>query len=269
MGLSDTLPGEAERPRGPWDPPEGTIEPQLAPPQPSRGSQIGWALASSALLAAWLYFQFGWVFALAGVIGVFVHEFGHLAAINALGCGPGRIMIIPFFGGAATMTRAPDTEFKSVLIALAGPVAGLIGTAPFFLLFAFTGAPTWLQGAFFVAVINLFNLAPAPPLDGAKALGPVLAWIHPWLERGVLIAIGAAVVIWAAPRGSYILAAVAGFSVLRAVLGQAFRAPALRMSLSEWFTAAGLCVGAVALCLLTSFIAAEGDPLSVAHQMGL
>jgi Zn-dependent protease len=265
--LTDTTPGEAERPRGPWDDPlpAPATEPPIAPRRSTPGAEIAWALASTALLAGWLTWQLGWVFGVAGVLGVLVHEFGHLAAINALGCGPGRILIIPFFGGAATMTRAPDTEFKSVLIALAGPVAGLIATSPFFLLFAFTGDQRWLGGAFFVAVINLFNLAPAPPLDGAKALGPVLAWIHPWLERGVLILIGAVVVIWAVPRGSYILAVVAGLSLLRAAMGKAFRAPARRMTRTEWASAAGLCVAAVGLCLATTFAATIDDPLIAAH----
>jgi hypothetical protein len=96
-------------------------------------------------------------------------------------------------------------------------------------------------------------------------LGPVLAWIHPWLERGVLILIGAVVVIWAVPRGSYILAVVAGLSLLRAAMGKAFRAPARRMTRTEWASAAGLCVAAVGLCLATTFAATIDDPLIAAH----
>jgi len=53
-------------------------------------------------------------------------------------------------------------------------------------------------------MINLINLAPAPPLDGARALGPVLARIHPWVEQGVMLAIGAVVIVWAMTNGSYI-----------------------------------------------------------------
>ena len=37
--------------------------------------------------------------AVAGMIGLFVHEGGHMLVINALGCGPSRLRIIPFLGG--------------------------------------------------------------------------------------------------------------------------------------------------------------------------
>ena len=273
MTFSDSLPSEAGRPRGPWDDPTPAEAPKAAPKPPAQGSQLAWGLVSTALLAAWLTWQFGWVFAVAGVLGVFVHEFGHLMVINALGCGPSRIVIIPFFGGAATMARSPDTEFKGVLIALAGPVAGLIAMAPFVLLHVVTGEPIWLRGALFVAAINLFNLIPAPPLDGAKALGPVLAWIHPWLERGVMVLIGAAVVAWAAPRGSYMLALLAGVFVLRAVQGKAFRPPALRMSLGQWGSAAGLYAAAVALCAGAAAASALAvnwqNPLGYIHHLGI
>src|ERR1700761_334194 len=146
----------------------GTIVPTGgdAPPQPvaqpprrrSVASEIGWGLASTALLAAWIAYQWGWIWAVAGVVGILVHEFGHMVVINALGCGPSRLHIIPFFGGAATRERPPRTEFQGVLIALAGPVAGLVSTIPFFLAEGLTGDPRWAGGAFFIAMINLLNL---------------------------------------------------------------------------------------------------------------
>ena len=95
------------------------------PPAPSRRPppRSAGRSPSSALLALMIGYYGGWIWALAGVIGVFVHEYGHVLAINALGCGPGRIRIIPFVGGAATMQRTPATDFKGVLIALAGPAS--------------------------------------------------------------------------------------------------------------------------------------------------
>src|SRR5579862_9802673 len=140
-----------------------------APPSPAApASSLLQAIVSTALLAGWIAWQWGWVAAVAGVIGVFVHEYGHVLAINALGYGPGRIQIIPFFGGAATPRRPPASEFHGVLIALAGPMFGLLAMAPFFVAYAVTGAGFWLGGALFVASINLLNLAPVAPLDGSK-----------------------------------------------------------------------------------------------------
>src|SRR3954468_24059053 len=110
-----------------------TQETAVTPAAPSRGSALLIGLISTALLFGWIAWNMGWVWALAGVVGVFVHEYGHVLAINAVGAGPGRIHIVPFFGGAASWSRPPSSEFKSVLIALAGPVFGLVAMAPFFM----------------------------------------------------------------------------------------------------------------------------------------
>ena len=92
-----------------------------------------------------------------------------------------------------------------MLVSLAGPAFGLVAAIPFFAVWAVTGDPVWLQGAWFVALINLLNLAPAPPLDGSKALGPVLARIHPLLEKAALLGVGVLIVrgaLSAAPTSS-------------------------------------------------------------------
>ena len=230
-----------------------TVQDTPAPRQPSPAAEIGWALASSALLAAWIGWQMGWIWALAGVVGVFVHEYGHVLAINALGSGPGRIRIIPFLGGAATMQRPPDTDFKGVLISLAGPSFGLLAAIPFFLLAHQTGDARWLGGAFFVGIINLINLAPAPPLDGSKALGPALARIHPILERIALVLVGIVAVVWAVRTGNWIFGAFVGIATLGAVRTGTLRAPARPLDAVEWiaavalwFIALGLCMGVIA-----------------------
>lgn len=238
---------------GPWGAvlvePDAPPGPQPPPERPrSAASELGWGLVSTAILAVWLGYQWGWICAVAGVFGVLVHECGHLLAINSLGCGPGRIQIIPFFGGAATMRRAPDTEFKSVLIALAGPMAGLIAAAPFWLIYVFSGDAAWLKGVLFIGGLNLLNLLPAPPLDGAKALGPALAWIHPAVERTVMIGLGAIGVYLAVRFGQPIIAAFVGLGVAQAVLGRAARPPAARMSLLQWLAAIALWALAFALC---------------------
>ena len=181
--VDDTLP-PGVAPWGPRDP-DTRKAPPPAPPQaePSRLKTWVWGAISTLLLAGWIAWQMGWLWAVAAIVGVFVHEIGHVLVINWAGSGPSRIRIIPFFGGAATMARPPLTDFKGVLIALAGPAFGLLATLPFFALAAWTGDAAWKQGAFVVAAINLLNLAPAPPLDGSKALGPLLARVHPMLER--------------------------------------------------------------------------------------
>ena len=221
------------RPRGPWDPvpadetavPQGTTSRQyrLGPigvrvekrpvqtdgVQPlDKGQHPVWAVVSTLLLAGFIwYFSGSWVVAVAAIWGLFVHEYGHVLAMNRYGMGPAKIYIVPFLGGMARSQRLPSSEWDGVKVSLAGPAFGLLATIPFFIGFYAMGGSAWLVGAFAIAMINLVNLAPAPPLDGSKALGPVLARIHPMVEKAAMVLVGVVVVLWGFSNGSYIFAA--------------------------------------------------------------
>jgi Zn-dependent protease len=241
-----------------------------APPAP-RPAGSGWVtgIVSTALLALIIAFQNGWIWALAGVVGVLVHECGHLVVINALGCGPGRLQIIPFLGGAAIMKRPPRTEFQGVLIALAGPVVGLLAAIPFFIAARTTGNAAWAGGAFFIGLINLVNLAPAPPLDGSKALGPALAWIHPWVERAALLMVGAAAALWALNRGSLLFGAFVAIATLASVRRGPQRPDAERLSALQWLASIALWIVAAALCLLVIVACVDtGFEFAPLHYLG-
>jgi len=254
------------RPRGPWD-----FEPQPAPvvareePPLDKGQHPAWALVSTALLAGFLWFVMGhWVFALAGVVGLLVHEYGHVLAMNRLGMGPAKIYVIPFLGGVARGQRAPGSEWHGVLVSLAGPVFGLLAAIPFFGAWYATGEGHWLLGAMFIALINLLNLAPAPPLDGSKALGPVLARVHPLLEKVALIGVGVAVIFWGLNRGSFILAAFLAFSVFSYLRMGDWRPRTQRLSWAGAGASLLLFLVTALLCLVTLTLSvmpfAPGDP---------
>jgi Zn-dependent protease len=250
-----------ERRRGPWDPPDAATP---APVEEAPRQPLIWAIASTLLLAGFIAWRADWRIALAGVIGVFVHEYGHVLAINALGCGPGRIHIVPFLGGAAHMARSPSTDFKGVLISLAGPTFGLLATIPFFLAASYTGNRIWVGGALFIAVINLVNLLPAPPLDGSKAIGPALHRVHPWLEKAALLVVGGLAVLWGVRSGSYIFAGLIGLGLFSALARPTLRAPAIPLSGAQWISSLALYGVAVAACLLVLQAAmsfADGDLL--------
>lgn len=259
---------------GPWGAP-APAEPPPAVSAPRRGaiSRFVVGLLSTALLAALIAMQWGWIWALAGVFSVLVHECGHLVLINALGCGPGELRIIPFFGGVATLKRTPRTEFQGVAIALAGPIAGLLASAPFLIATAWTGDARWAGGAFFIALINLTNLAPAPPLDGAKALGPVLAFVHPALERVALALVGVAAVAWAFGRGSLLFGAFIAIATLGALRGRRMRPPAEKLSLAQWTASLGLWTATLLLGLLVLQLSVGGAGLApilqALHRAGL
>jgi Zn-dependent protease len=258
---------DSEPPVGPWSMVEAQGAPEPAPAaaavqtKASPLNEIVWGLISTALLAGWIAWQMGWVWAVAGVSGVFVHEYGHVLAMNALGCGPGRIRIIPFLGGAATMARPPDSDFKGVLISLAGPVFGLLAAIPFVLLARQTGDTRWIGGAFFIGVINLINLAPAPPLDGSKALGPALARINPLLERVALVLVGAAAVYWSIITRNWLFGAFVGIATLGALRTGVARYAARPLTPVEWMAAVSLWLIAAGLCL--SVVVAGASPGSL------
>ncbi|HEY0600457.1 peptidase M50 [Brevundimonas sp.] len=200
--------------RGPWDPRPEDIAPAPAPAAPARaagpplekGQNPVWAVASTLLLGGLIWYVSGsWVIAVALIWGLFVHEYGHVLAMNRLGMGPARIHVIPFFGGAAVGQRLPESEWHGVLVSLAGPAFGLLAAIPWFAGFVLTRQPEWLVGAAVIALVNLINLAPAPPLDGSKALGPVLARIHPLVEQLAMLATGALVLWWAFMTGRIFL----------------------------------------------------------------
>jgi Zn-dependent protease len=250
-------------PISPWADPPGagtvTVTSLEAPKPPSRLGNFLWGLASTLLLAAWISWGMqSWLWGAAAVAGVFVHEFGHLLVINWAGSGPSRIRIIPFFGGAASMERPPDTELKGVLIALAGPVFGLLAALPFFALAAWLGDPAWLIGAFVIAGFNLLNLAPAPPLDGSKALGPVLAKIHPLLERAVLLVIGVGAAVWTFTHGSWLVGLFIGLSVFASLRSVQLRPDAKPLSWGGWGLSLALCLSAIGLCAGVLVLAATG-----------
>ena len=166
-----------------------------------------WLIVSTLLMVGflWLLTQ-SWVIAVSLMFALFVHEYGHVLAMNRLGMGPAKIYVIPFLGGLAKGTREPKSEWIGVLVSLAGPAFGLLAMLPLVGVWLFTGSREWMGAAFFVAMLNLINLLPAPPLDGSRALGPVLARVHPKLEKLVLLLIGVLAVGWGVMSGRYVLA---------------------------------------------------------------
>jgi Zn-dependent protease len=261
---------------GPWGSRDGrvaeppvvaTAMPASSPgaPQIDKGQSLPWAVASTLLLGGFLWLMTGsWVVAVAAIFGLFVHEYGHVLAMNRVGMGPAKIYIIPFLGGMARGQRNPVSEWHGVLVALAGPAFGLLAILPAVGLWLVSGDDAWMLGAFFIAMINLVNLAPAPPLDGSKALGPVLARIDPMVEKAALIAIGALAVWWGVSTGRWILAVFLGIAVLGSLRRGAWRPgektlswPEAGRSLALFLITAAACAAA-ALGVLMPL--AEGTP---------
>lgn len=228
-----------------------TPNPRDAQVRFDEGQHPLWTIASTLLLGGFIWYIWGsWYVAVALVFGVFVHEYGHVLMMNRVGMGPAKIYIVPFFGGLAKPQREAKSEWDGVLVSLAGPVFGLLAAIPFFVLAFATANPNWLVAASAIAFLNLINLLPAPPLDGSKALGPVLAFVHPMLERVALIVVGALAILWGIAGGSIFLVLFLGIALIGYLkrgrwrpYGRKLTGKEAAMSLGLFLLSAALCVG--------------------------
>ncbi len=120
-----------------------------------------------------------------------LHEWGHWATLRHFGGRVTRLFISPF---GAEMTVA-DTACLSygaeLLVTLAGPAVNLLLAVAL----AFVGR-YWEMAYLFAGaqlVLGLFNLIPAGPLDGGRALWLVTAWLtEPFTADRVTASVGLA-----------------------------------------------------------------------------
>jgi Zn-dependent protease len=112
---------------------------------------------------------YGWRFAVGFVLGIYIHEMGHVFMLKHYGLRASAPMFIPGFGAFVSMYDSPANVGQDARIGLAGPLFGA-GAALLTLLPAYAGfGPVWLAIAHATAYINLFNLTPIWTLDGGRA----------------------------------------------------------------------------------------------------
>lgn len=276
--MSDT---DTPRRPGPWDPrPEDAVAPapaeDAAEPRPGpvlRGQSPTSALISTLVLGVIVYlFTGSLVMVVALLFGILVHEAGHALAMNRLGMGPARIYILPILG-ATVGQRPAKSEWHDVLVSLAGPAFGLLAAIPFIVLFLMTRQAIWLDAVLVIAFLNLVNLAPAPPLDGSRALGPVLAMIHPMVERVAMIIIGVLAVLWGAMNGMWLFAIFLGIALIGTLKSGLWRPKARKLSGMEGAKSVGLYLLTAAACMAVGLAAilpgVETMAQGVTHGAGI
>jgi Zn-dependent protease len=129
-------------------------------------ANVGWAVASAATYS----FLFSWKFALAIMVQLFVHEYGHVHAMRRTGMKVRGMYFVPLLGAIAVTEDAFQTRRQQVYVALNGPLWGsLLAVIPAGL-WAWTADPVWATIAAWWALINLFNLLPITPLDGGRVM---------------------------------------------------------------------------------------------------
>jgi len=103
------------------------------------------------------------------LISIALHELGHSWVAIRKGCQVREIMLLPI-GGIAKMSHIPSRPKDEALIAIAGPLTGLLLAIVFWQLAhlgLFSGQ--LLSLAFFNLIISCgFNLLPSFPMDGGR-----------------------------------------------------------------------------------------------------
>jgi len=129
-------------------------------------ANIGWAVASFAAYG----FLFTWRFAVALLLQLFVHEYGHVHAMRRTGMRVRGMYFIPFLGAVAVTEDAFTSRRQQAYVALNGPVWGSAFALVPAALFLLTRDPEYARVASWWALLNLFNLLPILPLDGGRIL---------------------------------------------------------------------------------------------------
>lgn len=162
----------------------------------------------------------GVAFLFAVFASVLLHELGHALMARRFGIRTRRIVLSPI-GGIAQLEGMPRHPRQELAVALAGPAVNFVLAAGLWMVEpVFAGVPLVgsLVGAVLVAnlVLGAFNLVPAFPMDGGRALRAFLAERMPSaratsiaarIGKTIAVVMGLAGLWW----GNFLLALIAAF----------------------------------------------------------
>ena len=143
-------------------------------PEPSAHARKFELAPSAILLPAIICLFNAWYFIALTIVAVAVHEFGHAVAVRL---GGGTVLHIRISLTGVAMRYDGLSYVGDVLAALSGPAASIILAV----LSALAGKLFALEAASHLAglsmILGVFNLLPAYPLDGGRALFGAVAQI--------------------------------------------------------------------------------------------
>src|SRR5437870_12068434 len=140
----------------------------------------------SMLLSAGLYWTiWGWKFAFGLVLSIYIHEMGHVQALQRYGITATAPMFIPGFGAVIRLKQYPADAREDARVGLAGPLWGLGAALAAYAVYRATGVGVWGAIAHMGALVNLFNLVPVWQLDGARGIRAATR-LHRWIAAAVI-----------------------------------------------------------------------------------
>jgi len=116
---------------------------------------------------------YGWKFGVGFVLGIYVHEMGHVWALRQFGLRASAPMFIPGFGALVSLYDSPKSVGQDARIGLAGPLWGAAAGLAFLAPQLIAPSGIWPALARATAFINLFNLIPVWQLDGGRGFRAV------------------------------------------------------------------------------------------------
>lgn len=127
--------------------------------------------------------NWGWESVVFLTLAIALHEIGHVIAMRVFGYKNVRMLFIPLFGGLATGEPRELDATKNAVVALAGPVFGVLTAVVAAGLAYGLDSPSWLVRLAWVSLLlNAFNLIPFVPLDGGQVANEALFSRYPMLK---------------------------------------------------------------------------------------
>jgi Zn-dependent protease len=120
------------------------------------------------VVSAVIFFQLDLATALIVSCMLFMHEYGHVLAMKKCGVEVKGMYFIPLMGAVAVTEQSFKSRKNEFIIAIAGPVLGLVACVLAVLAYYLTGNSAFMAATFMMLLVNLFNLVPVNPLDGGR-----------------------------------------------------------------------------------------------------
>ena len=176
--------------------------------QPARGfwgNRVGLlALSLAAFAAVAFYQEWRWQTVVTIIVVLFFHEAGHFVAMRWFGYRNVKMFFIPGLGAAVSGHTHFMPGYKRVIVALMGPVPGIVAGALCWCIGDLSGVAGWTLAATVLVLLNGFNLAPILPFDGGRIMDDIIFCRDPWLRAGFGVIAGVALILLSFLDGTFL-----------------------------------------------------------------